>query len=134
MSGSDHAIEIRLDPFPADAELAQLAAAAWGEEDGDFAYRKVLRRSLCHVGAYAGSRLVGHVNVAWDGGEHAFLLDPMVHPDFQRRGIGSALVRRATGTARARGAVWLHVDYEPHLDAFYKGCGFRPTLAGLIRL
>jgi hypothetical protein len=28
----------------------------------------------------------------------------------------------------------LHVDYEPHLDGFYRGCGFRPTAAGLLRL
>jgi hypothetical protein len=26
------------------------------------------------------------------------------------------------------------VDYEPHLDGFYRGCGFRHTLAGLIDL
>ena len=29
---------------------------------------------------------------------------------------------------------WLHVDYEPHLDGFYRGCGFRPTAAGLAAL
>jgi hypothetical protein len=26
------------------------------------------------------------------------------------------------------------VDYEPHLDPFYRACGFVPTLAGLICL
>ena len=64
-----------------------------------------------------GDRLVGYVNVAWDGGQHAFLLDTSVHPDFQRRGVATALVRLVTDAARARGAAWLHVDYEPHLDA-----------------
>jgi hypothetical protein len=29
---------------------------------------------------------------------------------------------------------WLHVDYEPHLDSFYRACGFQPTLAGLLEL
>jgi hypothetical protein len=29
---------------------------------------------------------------------------------------------------------WLHVDFEPHLEGFYRGCGFTPTPAGLIRL
>jgi GNAT superfamily N-acetyltransferase len=74
------------------------------------------------------------VNVAWDGGAHAFLLDTTVHPDHQRQGIATALVRRAVDLARERGAHWLHVDYEPHLDGFYRGCGFRPTAAGLIAL
>jgi len=26
------------------------------------------------------------------------------------------------------------VDHEPHLRSFYRGCGFRPTDAGLLRL
>jgi GNAT superfamily N-acetyltransferase len=74
------------------------------------------------------------VNVAWDGGVHAFLLDTVVHPDFRHRGIASDLVRRAAEIARDRGAHWLHVDYEPHLEGFYRTCGFRPTHAGLIAL
>ncbi len=127
------AIELRVDPFPADAELASIWGAAW-EHRGAFAYRHVLERSLCHAGAYVGQRLVGFVNVAWDGGVHAFLLDTTVHPDFQRRGIATRLVGVATEEARRRGAHWLHVDFEPHLAGFYRDCGFRPTLAGLIRL
>jgi GNAT superfamily N-acetyltransferase len=90
--------------------------------------------SLVHLGAYDGDRLVGYVNVATDGSGHAFLLDPTVHPDVQRRGLGTQLVKRATELSLERGAQWLHVDYEPHLDGFYKACGFRPTPAGLIRL
>jgi tRNA(Met) C34 N-acetyltransferase TmcA len=74
------------------------------------------------------------VNVATDGSGHAFLLDPTVHPVVQRRGLGTRLVTRAIEVSRKRGAQWLHVDYEPHLDRFYKACGFKPTLAGLIRL
>ena len=35
---------------------------------------------------------------------------------------------------RCGGCQWLHVDYEPHLEEFYQGCGFRPTLAGLMHL
>lgn len=128
-------IELRIEPFPSNAELALLSAAAWAHHEGDeFDFQKVLGRSLCHAGAYAEDRLIGFVNVAWDGGIHAFLLDTMVHPGFQRQGIATQLVRAATEEARRRGAEWLHVDYEPHLDDFYRGCGFHPTLAGLIRL
>jgi ribosomal protein S18 acetylase RimI-like enzyme len=107
--------------------------AAWGADwQGDLG--AILARSLVHAGAFDGDRLVGYVNVAWDGGQHAFLLDTSVHPDFQRRGVATALVRLVTDAARARGAAWLQVDYEPHLDGFYKSCGFRHTAAGLINL
>ena len=93
-----------------------------------------LERSLCWVSAHVGERLVGFVNVAWDGGGHAFLLDPVVHPTCRRRGIGLALVRCAVEEARSLGAEWLHVDHEARLADFYRRCGFRPTQAGLIAL
>jgi ribosomal protein S18 acetylase RimI-like enzyme len=126
-------IEIRINPHPPLPEFSALWSAAWGAPlTGDTA--AMWKLSLFHLGAYEGDRLVGYVNVAHDGSGHAFLLDPTVHPDFQRKGIGSRLVTEAAKLARERGGQWLHVDYEPHLEAFYASCGFRPTKAGLIRL
>jgi ribosomal protein S18 acetylase RimI-like enzyme len=55
-------------------------------------------------------------------------------PDFRRRGIATELVGMVVEASRARGAEWLHVDYELYLEGFYRGCGFRPTEAGLMRL
>lgn len=79
--------------------------------------------------------LVGFVNVAWDGGVHAFILDTMVAAEARRRGIGGGLIATAVEHARAAGCEWLHVDFEDHLTAFYfEGCGFVPTNAGLIAL
>ena len=127
-------IRLAADPFPTDEQLAPLWQAGWGSPLAPRYARTVLKRSLAHVGAYDAERLVGFVNVAWDGGVHAFLLDTTVHPEFQRQGIATSLVRRAAELAGDRGAQWLHVDYEPHLESFYRGCGFRPTLAGLIAL
>lgn len=65
--------------------------------------------------------LVGFVNVAWDGGDHAFLLDPTTRASHQRRGIGTAVVRRAARKARAAGCEWLHVDFTDDLAPFYMG-------------
>ena len=79
--------------------------------------------------------LVGFVNVAWDGGDHAFLLDTKTRGSLRRRGIGTEVVRRAAHHARTAGCEWLHVDFEPHLASFYlDACGFRRTDAGLIHL
>ncbi len=79
--------------------------------------------------------LVGFVNVAWDGGDHAFLLDTKVRPDHQRRGIGTELVRRAARGAQTAGCEWLEVDFDPEHAPFYlDACGFTPTGAGLIHL
>jgi len=126
-------IEFRIDPHPGNEALNDLWASAW-DELAPHDFSPILARSLAHIGAYAGERLVGFVNVAWDGGLHAFILDTCVARDFRRRGIATSLVEQATAIARERGATWLHVDFEPHLADFYRNLGFASTEAGLIRL
>jgi GNAT superfamily N-acetyltransferase len=114
-------------------DLNLLFDASWqGFIPRDF--EPILSRSLAYLCAFQGERLIGFVNLAWDGGIHAFLLDTTVHPDVRRQGIGSVLVREAVRVARERGMEWLHADYEPPLSVFYRDCGFIPTEAGLIAL
>lgn len=79
--------------------------------------------------------LVAFVNVAWDGGDHAFLMDTKTRADWQGKGVGTEVVRRAAAHAKAAGCEWLHVDFRPDLARFYfDACGFRSTDAGLIHL
>ncbi len=102
---------------------------------GDDWRGQVERHSLGWVCARQGDRLVGFVNVAWDGSVHAFVLDTMVTAAARRQGIGAELVAEAVRGSRAAGCEWLHVDFEDHLRAFYfDACGFTPTNAGLIQL
>lgn len=126
-------IVIALNTFPSDLDLSVLWNEAV-EPTEDFAYQRMLTRGLCHATVKSHNRLIGFVNVATDGGKHAFLIDPVVHPDFRRRGVATRLVKAVAAEARRQGAVWLHVDYPPELEPFYAGCGFMPTSAGLIRL
>ena len=126
-------VDIVSDPFPSADALDELWRSAWGTPP-PARLQAMLERSLGHVGAVDDLRYMGFVNVAWDSGIHAFLLDTCVHADWQRQGIATAMVQRAVEIARERGAQWLHVDFEPHLDGFYRRCGFRPTHAGLVRL
>ena len=115
-------------------QLRSLFADAWPEKGSEYDYSVVLSKSLGYVCAYLDEALVGFVYVAWDGGGHAFLLDPTVRTDLQRQGIGSELVRQATELAKSKGAEWLHVDFEPHLEEFYRKYSFKETRAGLIQL
>ena len=126
-------MELRVREALTDALLNELFAAAWDDHRAR-AFGPVLERSLTWVSAWRGERLAGFVNVATDGGSHAFLLDTTVHPDEQRRGLGRRLVLVAAEEATRAGADWLHVDVDPHLAGFYAGCGFTPTAAGLWRL
>lgn len=123
----------RVKPPVSSQELDELFSAAWpGHTPRD--WDLVLERSLVYMCAYWERRLVGFINVAWDGGIHGFILDTTVHPELRRRGIGRGLVLRAAAEARSRKVKWLHVDFEPRLRSFYASCGFRATEAGLMHL
>ncbi len=127
-------VRYKLSPQVTNEELNALFADAWPGPRQSEDFGPVLRRSLSYVCAYQEGKLVGFVNVAWDGGTHAFLLDPTVRSEHRRQGIGRQLARRAEELARKSGAEWLHVDFEPRLAEFYRKCGFRESRAGLINL
>jgi GNAT superfamily N-acetyltransferase len=118
------------------AEINALHAEGFGHplrfEDW---WARVNRHSLGWVCARKDSMLVGFVNIAWDGGIHAFVLDPLVTPRLQRQSLGARLIAVAAGEAQNANCDWLHVDFDDHLQTFYfNACGFTPTNAGLIRL
>ena len=123
-------------PFAND-EVNPLHAEAFGHRllDDDWV-GQVERWSLGWVTARDGDGLVGFVNVPWDGGVHAFVLDTMVAASARHRGIGVGLVEAAVAACRERGGLeWLHVDHDEELRPFYEdACGFVPTPAGLIEL
>lgn len=122
-------------PFE-NAEINALHAQAFGHPLRYDNWRdQVLEHSLGWVCARSGGDLIGFVNVAWDGGVHAFILDPIVATSSRGQGVGTELIARAAAGARTGGCEWLHVDFDDHLRAFYfEACGFVPTTAGLIRL
>ena len=119
----------------ADAEMVGLVSAHGGRAVHGW-WDQIRAHSLGWVTARrADGVVIGFVNVAWDGGDHAFLLDTKTHGLFQHKGIGTRLVEVAVSHVRAAGCEWLHVDFESDLEPFYfEACGFRPTPAGLIHL
>lgn len=118
-----------------DEEMIELVDSHGGRSAAGW-WDQVWPHSLGWVTARTtGGVLVGFVNVAWDGADHAFLIDTKTLGDWQRRGIGAEVVRRAAHHAKAAGCEWLHVDFEPDLAPFYlNACGFSPADAGLIHL
>lgn len=118
-----------------DGEMVDLTLSHGGNPDPGW-WDRVRAHSLGWVSARDDSGLlVGFVNVAWDGSDHAFLIDTKTRPSHQRKGLGTAVVRRAVDEARAAGCEWMFVDFEPHLATFYiQACGFSSAPAGLIHL
>ena len=86
-----------------DDELVALTHSHGGRAESGW-WDRIRPHSLGWVTARAiDGMLIGFVNVAWDGGDHAFLIDTKVRPDYQRRGIGTDLVRIAARHAKGAG-------------------------------
>jgi GNAT superfamily N-acetyltransferase len=119
-----------------DVDVNALHAEGFGHPVLEIGWRQqVEQHSLGWVCAHDRDRLVGFVNVAWDGGVHAFVVDTLVDAGVRHEGIGTGLLEVAIREARSAGCEWLHVDFEEELSGFYFGaCGFAPTPAGVIAL
>ncbi len=117
-------------------ELNALHAEGFAHAPFEHDWRGQLgRHSLGWVCARDGQRLVGFVNVPWDGDTHAFVIDALVAKDHRRREIGKRLIEVCVEESRTAGCEWLHVDFDDDLRSFYfDACGFTPTNAGTIAL
>jgi aralkylamine N-acetyltransferase len=104
-------------------DLVQLfKAASLGGRAGD-KVRRAFENSAVVCFAKDGERLVGAARALSDGEYHATIYDVVVHPDYQRQGVGSRLMSELL----ARLPVWrvlLVADGEA--KRFYQRLGFEP--------
>ena len=116
-----------------DEEMVDLVVSHGGNASAGW-WSRVSQYSLGWISARDPvGLLVGFVNVAWDGCDHAFLIDTKTRGTHQRRGVGREMVRLAVQNAAAAGCEWLHVDFRAEHARFYvDACGFVPTDAGLV--
>ena len=84
-------------------------------------------RSLCALGAYEEGRLVGLVRAVGDGSSVVLVQDLLVHPDFQRRGAGRALMRALLGRFADVYQFLLLTDDTEASVAFYRSLGLTPA-------
>ncbi len=111
----------------ADAFLA-LARRVW-PRDYDAARAAAALERSDNVGAWDGGRLVGAVRVLSDGYFFAVVSEIMVDPDYQRRGIGAALMDRALAAA-PRGRLFLGA--QPQSVKFFERLGYARGPVGFV--
>ena len=79
--------------------------------------------------------LAGFVNVAWTEAIMPSCSIPRSPANISGRALLPRWSAMPCGTPRRAGCEWLHVNFGPHLAAFYlDACGFQSTPAGLIYL
>lgn len=105
-------------------------AVGWERMPGQSA--RALARSYAHFSAMADGRLLAFVNVISDGVGDALLVDLMVAPELQGRGMGRALITQAIESLTADDIQCIEVLFVPELERFYRQCGFHIVAGGII--
>lgn len=124
------AIDIREGGAIPEKQVKELfAALGWGHLDA--LLPQLLLNSTFVVSAWDEARLVGMARVVSDGVYASMLHQVGVHPDYQRAGLGSELVRRCL-EKYAHTNIMLTVD-EPGDAGFYNRFGFALIDTGMVR-
>jgi GNAT superfamily N-acetyltransferase len=105
--------------------LSLYASVGWtAYTDQPEVLRKGFENSMLTLAAYEGDLLLGIIRAVGDGHTVVFVQDILVFPEYQRKGIGSALLQAILDRYSHVGQIELATDNTPKTIAFYKSMGF----------
>lgn len=78
-----------------------------------------------YLTAWDGERLIGLIRVVGDGVYIAYIQDILVHPDYQRQGIGKYLMQKMLKEIRYAKQIILTTENSPATKAFYQSLGMK---------
>ena len=93
-------------------------------------HRQAFEASRVAVFAYSGGRLVGFARALSDGVCQAAIYDVAVVPEFQRQGIGAALVRALLSRLEGLNVI---LYASPGKEDFYRTLGLRKMKTAMAR-
>lgn len=110
-----------------ESEILNLyASVGWTAYTSDPAALKLgFQNSLLTLAAYENNSLVGILRCVGDGATVVLIQDILVAPQFQRKGIGSALLNAVLSRYTSVRQIQLCTDNTEKTKAFYRSCGFR---------
>ncbi|CAH0151255.1 GNAT family acetyltransferase [Bacillus sp. Soil745] len=109
-------------------ELRELIG--WGRRDRDFP--TLFKRCNFWAGVRnENNKLIAFGYVAGMGLEHGYMEDIIVHPDYQKKGIGVELVRELLRESEQYGLEIVTLTHDPKHKNFYETCGFTSCSGGL---
>lgn len=89
--------------------------------------KRAYEGSLYVIGAYHGEKLVGIIRAVGDGASIVFIQDILVLPEYQRQGIGTALLKAILEKYSHVYQTELMTDNTEKTIGFYKSLGFKPA-------
>ena len=86
--------------------------------------KNAYEHSLLILGAYDGDKLVGVIRTVGDGASVVFIQDILVYPEYQRKGIGTQLLREIMERFSDVYQMELMTDNTAKSVSFYQSVGF----------
>lgn len=83
----------------------------------------MLENSLYNISSWDGERLVGLARAVGDGYVIGYIQDILVHPDYQRLGIGRHLLQATFQALKPARQIVLMTDNDPKTISFYQSLG-----------
>jgi len=105
-------------------------SVGWERRDSDYPELLVKCRFFCTV-RHADNTLVGFGYITGMGLQHGYLEDVIVHPDYQRQGVGELVVKRLLEQAVQERIEIVTTTFQSKHQSFYAKCGIVPCPGGV---
>lgn len=113
---------------PAKALSDLREAVGWNRMES--AYADPLLASYYHIAVWEKDLLIGYVDCVSNSVTDAYIQDLMVHPAYQGKGVGTALMKKMIAYLKEKRIYMISVVFEEELKPFYHRFGFTPMLCG----
>lgn len=116
----------RYETYQAEEVLELYSSVGWTNYTQDpLMLQEAFNHSLKILVAYDGEQLVGVIRVVGDGFSVIFVQDLLVHPAYQRRGLGRQLLSAILTDYAAVYQLHLMTDDTEKTKLFYEALGFQ---------
>jgi GNAT superfamily N-acetyltransferase len=113
---------------PNKEEFYQLFETTGWNDEGTYSKDdliKAISNSWYLVSVYNNEKLIGFGRIISDGVYQTFIGDMIVHPDYQKRGIGRKVLNLLIEQCKASGIKWIQLSCAKGKKDFYKKLGFQ---------
>jgi aralkylamine N-acetyltransferase len=115
---------------PAQIEKLRVAVG-WDSLEGK--YQTALEKSFAHYSILEQQEMIAFARVISDGAIYALIVDVMVHPAFQARGLGGRMLEFVLEDLKLAEIKSVNVIFDARLEKFYESFGFEKLKAGTIK-
>ena len=86
--------------------------------------QQLLPGAQSYISAWDGESLIGLIRTVGDGCYMLYIQDLLIHPDYQRKGIGTVLIKKILEDAKGLRQILLSTDHTEKTIRFYRSVGF----------